>query len=150
MRAFGVNDLLWKLDSVSLGGNAMPRLREASLEIREGVTAVIGHSGAGKTSLLNLLVGFEKPDRGGIAAPRSFFWVPQNNGLWPQHTVREHLEIVSPPHENLRSEPTGGRCCAARRAACAAVRDTSPDQPRQTAPAHHPAFCSASLCPTGP
>ena len=101
MRACAVNDVLWKLHAVSLGENAASRLRKADMEIREGVTAVIGHSGAGKTSLLNLLVGFEKPDAGSIAAPRSFFWVPQNGGLWPQQTVREHLKIVSPRAEHI-------------------------------------------------
>lgn len=84
---------LWTLDGVSLGP---ARLREISLTIGRGVTAVLGWSGAGKTSLLNLLVGFEKPERGIIAGPRSVFWVPQNGGLWPHCTAREHLAIVRP------------------------------------------------------
>ena len=87
---------LWTLDGVSLGP---ARLRDISLTIHPGVTAVLGWSGAGKTSLLNLLVGFEKPERGIIAGPRSVSWVPQNGGLWPHCTAHEHLAIVRPGAE---------------------------------------------------
>src|SRR5581483_10378446 len=48
---------LWQLENVGLG----QRVCGVTLRIEPGVTAVLGHSGAGKTSLLNLLVGFEKP-----------------------------------------------------------------------------------------
>ena len=89
---------LWTLDRVSLG---VARLREISVTIARGVTAVLGWSGAGKTSLLNLLVGFEKPERGIIAGPRSVFWVPQNGGLWPHCTAREHLALVKPSGDGL-------------------------------------------------
>lgn len=99
-------ELLWTLRGVWLGGENGPRLDDVSLEIGAGVTAVLGQSGAGKTSLLNLLVGFEKPDAGEIIAhapipPLSpsfslpLFWVPQDDGLWHHLTVREHLEVVS-------------------------------------------------------
>src|SRR5688572_29718556 len=89
---------LWTIDRVSLGPE---RLQDLSVTIRRGVTAVLGWSGAGKTSLLNLLVGFEKPERGIIAGPRSIFWVPQNGGLWPHCSVREHLALVrASPDEN--------------------------------------------------
>ena len=81
---------LWQLDNVSL---APARLRGITLAIPRGVTAVLGWSGAGKTSLLNLLVGFEKPDAGTISGPAKTAWVPQNSGLWPHCTAREHLEI---------------------------------------------------------
>jgi len=82
---------LWTLNNVCLGP---ARLREISLSIAPGVTAVLGCSGAGKTSLLNVLAGFEKPERGIFDAPRSFYWSPQNDGLWPHCTVREHLALV--------------------------------------------------------
>ncbi len=82
----------------------MARLDAVTLQICEGVTAVMGHSGAGKTSLLDLLVGFGQPDSGTISWNRpskSFslplYWVPQDAGLWPHLTVREHLEAVRPP-----------------------------------------------------
>ncbi len=97
-----MENLLWKLEAVTLGENHAARLREVSLEIHEGVTAVLGASGAGKTSLLNLLVGFEKPGRGTVSSlfsPRSstigMFWVPQDGGLWPHLTAREHLQSVA-------------------------------------------------------
>lgn len=89
---------LWTLDRVSLGP---ARLREISATVGRGVTAVLGWSGAGKTSLLNLLVGFEKPERGIIAGPRSVFWVPQNGGLWPHCTAREHLQVMKASAEKI-------------------------------------------------
>ena len=82
---------LWSLESVSL---APARLREVTLEIPRGVTAILGWSGAGKTSLLNLLVDFQKPDAGKIGGTPRVAWVPQNGGLWPHCTAREHLEIA--------------------------------------------------------
>jgi ABC-type multidrug transport system ATPase subunit len=93
--------VLWRLNDVCLQGKCLPRLEGINLEIEEGKTAVIGQSGAGKTSLLNLLVGFERPDRGVVhqlfpEAPQRLplFWVPQDGGLWPHMKAREHLEVV--------------------------------------------------------
>lgn len=95
---------LWQLQSVILTGSLRPRLEEFSLEISAGVTAIIGFSGAGKTSLLNLLVGFERPDRGEISnclpvteGRLPLFWVPADDGLWPHLTAREQIALVMPP-----------------------------------------------------
>ena len=80
-----------------------------------------------KTSLLNLLVGFEKPDRGSIRAglssratgpespPRPapgasrlpLFWVPQSDGLWPHVTLEGHLEQVAPSAAGPLLSPEG-------------------------------------------
>ncbi len=87
--------LLWNLEQVSLRGRQAPRLHPLSVQLHAGCTAVIGYSGAGKTSLLNLLVGFEKPDSGTLTRPEGrIFWAPQNGGLWPHLTVREHFLTV--------------------------------------------------------
>src|SRR4051812_35132222 len=89
---------LWQLQAVGLGR----RLNDLTLSIESGVTAVLGHSGAGKTSLLNLLVGFETPDSGEISAQFergahaiALFWVPPDGGLWPHLTVAEHIVAVT-------------------------------------------------------
>ena len=61
-----------------------------------GITAVIGRSGCGKTTLLRLLAGLEKPDSGEIrmedaqgraAAPRTAV-VFQEHRLFPWMSVR--------------------------------------------------------------
>ncbi len=97
-----MNDCLWKLDGVTLDGDRRPRLREIGLSIHAGHTAVVGPSGAGKTSLLNLLVEFETPSRGVIQRATfsedrlPTFWVPASGGLWPHLSVREHLQFVAP------------------------------------------------------
>src|SRR5690606_31158038 len=94
--ALAMTDWLWKLENVTLAGRRQPRLDGVSLEIPPGATAVLGHSGAGKTSLLNLLVEFETPDAGTIEHTRlrgngrlGLFWVPPDLGLWPHLTVGE-------------------------------------------------------------
>ena len=84
---------LWTLTNVSLES----RLRDVTLTILPGVTAVLGPSGAGKTSLLNLLVGFERPSAGTLTPNGDrLFWVPPDDGLWPHLTVLEHLRVVEP------------------------------------------------------
>lgn len=103
-----MNNHLWQLDGVGLG----QRLRGLTLRIEPGVTAVLGHSGAGKTSLLNLLVGFEKPDAGKLVAgfnrgshPIPMFWVPADGGLWPHLTVWEHVAAVTEKRAGPEAEP---------------------------------------------
>ncbi|HEV8004340.1 MAG TPA: ATP-binding cassette domain-containing protein, partial [Planctomycetaceae bacterium] len=95
------SDRLWHLEDVRVEGWTRPRLDVPALDIRRGVTAVLGISGAGKTTLLNLLCGFARPDGGRVDTFISqnngrlpLFWVPQNDGLWPHRTARAHLEQV--------------------------------------------------------
>lgn len=102
--------MLWCLDTVSLSGRRSFRLDRVSLDIPEGVTAVLGQSGVGKTSLLNVLVGFERPSAGRIAfmadVPTDrlpLFWVPPHHGLWPHLSVREHLLTVLPSAQRDQS-----------------------------------------------
>jgi ABC-type Fe3+/spermidine/putrescine transport system ATPase subunit len=95
-------DMLFQLDGVHLTGGSQPRLADVTLNVQPGVTAVVGPSGAGKTSLLNLLAGFEKPSRGKVtraalpAGRLPLAWVPQDDGLWPFLNVRQHLLRVQP------------------------------------------------------
>jgi len=95
--------VLWQLDDVTLSDDGVPRLAHVSAAIPPGVTAVLGCSGAGKSSLLNLLVGYERPTGGRVTSgvcqgshALPVYWAPQSGGLWPHLTVREHLERAMP------------------------------------------------------
>lgn len=92
-------DALWQLDSITMPG----RLSDITLSLSPGITALLGISGAGKTSLLNLLVEFEKPTAGTLrfnkpndnANQLPVYWVPQDDGLWPHMTVSQHLHALT-------------------------------------------------------
>ena len=89
-------EVLWQLAGVHLHGSPTQRFpREPlSLAIPAGITAVLGWSGAGKTSLLDVLARFREPIAGSVDGPRRIAWVPQDHGLWPGHTARQHLALV--------------------------------------------------------
>ncbi len=72
-------------------GRQSSRLTHVSLSLSNGVTAVMGASGAGKTSLLNLLAGYEQPSCGKIHNELSVAWVPSGFGLWPGCRAHEHV-----------------------------------------------------------
>lgn len=108
--------MLWTLENVTLTGRSRPRLDQVTVSIPQGRVAVIGASGSGKTSLLNVLVGYERADFGevkadtGIRTPDSSdsgkmtFWSPPDFGLWPHMTVQEHLQAVEPTGNERRVE----------------------------------------------
>ncbi len=97
-----MSDVLWNINSVTLRGAEHPRLDSVSCSVGTGVTAILGRSGAGKSSLLNLLAGLELPDAGTIerlfdtsGGGLPFYWAPQGGGLWPHLTLRQHLSHVT-------------------------------------------------------
>lgn len=101
---------IWSLKDVTLAGRVRPRLVDVSLEIPAGVNALMGSSGAGKSSLLGLLTDFEQPDAGTVTfhnpvskSSLPLFWSPQDDGLWPHLSVQQHIEYVRP------SKPRVGR-----------------------------------------
>ncbi|RMG39894.1 MAG: ATP-binding cassette domain-containing protein [Planctomycetota bacterium] len=100
--------ILWVLENVAWSEAAGWRLRRVSGTLVGPVAAVMGASGAGKSSLLELLVEFAVPTAGRIEHRRReanrkrrdgrvpLFWVPQQLALWPQFTVEEQLRLVQP------------------------------------------------------
>lgn len=61
---------------------------EAGFRAGPGVTALFGRSGAGKTSLINLIAGILKPDRGRIAVDGRLLFDSENRINLPVHKRR--------------------------------------------------------------
>jgi iron(III) transport system ATP-binding protein len=92
---------LWK------GYAGTPVLRGVQLDVQPGsLTAVLGLSGCGKTTLLRVIAGFERAERGTVSlgeqtlddgrtylAPerRSVGYVPQEGALFPHLSVQENV-----------------------------------------------------------
>lgn len=88
-------------------------LKDLSFAVAPGqIVAVTGQSGAGKTTLIKLLLGFTTPDAGKLvlqtedgevpvsAATRKYFsYVPQGNTLF-HGTIRENLQMAAPHGED--------------------------------------------------
>ena len=73
-----------------------------SLEIPQGICALVGPNGAGKSTFLNMLTGLMVPDQGDIrisglppADMRKIMGVmPEKSGLFDLLSIREHLELA--------------------------------------------------------
>ncbi len=62
----GVRDAI-RFEHVSFSYGREPVLRDVSLEVRAGeMVAIVGRTGTGKTTLVDLLLGFHEPDAGRI------------------------------------------------------------------------------------
>lgn len=92
-------------------------LDDLNAQLGDGaLAALIGRSGVGKTSLLRLIAGLERPDQGVVAWAdqawadadrsipawkRSVSMVFQDLALWPHLTVEAHLDFVLKGQRNL-------------------------------------------------
>jgi molybdate transport system ATP-binding protein len=79
---------------------------EVSLELHAHTTALYGPSGAGKTSLLEVIAGLRKPTSGSVILGdrdvtqlpprlRRVGYVPQDDALFPHMTVRQNIFYAS-------------------------------------------------------
>ena len=107
---------LWK------GYAGAPVLEGVDLEVPAGsLTAVLGLSGCGKTTLLRVIAGFERAERGSVSlggrtlddgriylAPeqRSVGYVPQEGALFPHLSVRENVGFGLPRRERRGEQVT--------------------------------------------
>lgn len=90
-----------------------PVLSGVDLEIRGGLTLLLGPNGCGKSTLLKMAAGIERPDSGRVEidgkdlwvdeeeARRGLAYVPEQPDLTPYATVGEVLDLVC----RLRGEP---------------------------------------------
>ncbi len=87
------------LDHISFGYGKKPVITDFSLTLPQaGTVCLFGNSGCGKTTLLRLLAGLEKPSSGTIHRPDSqkVAMVFQENRLAPWLTVQQNVELVLP------------------------------------------------------
>ncbi|XP_064150869.1 phospholipid-transporting ATPase ABCA3-like [Loxodonta africana] len=104
-----------------VGNTFKEAVRDLTLNLYEGqITALLGHNGAGKTTVLSLLSGLFPPTRGkayicGFDISKDMFHIRKNLGLCPQNdllfdylTVSEHLyffaRLKGLPREMCQSE----------------------------------------------
>ncbi|MDA3646025.1 thiol reductant ABC exporter subunit CydD [Saccharopolyspora indica] len=77
-------------------GAAEPALRGVDLRVPVGThVAIVGPSGGGKSTLLALLLGFLREERGEARVPQRIAWCPQEPQL-VSTTVRENLRVAAP------------------------------------------------------
>jgi gliding motility-associated transport system ATP-binding protein len=102
---------------------------DVSFTIKRGeVVGLLGHNGAGKTTIMKMLTGFLEPTSGTIriddlqigrdtpAIQRRIGYLPENCPVWPEMTVSEFLEYQAALHD----VPEGAR----GRAVVEAIRRT--------------------------
>jgi iron(III) transport system ATP-binding protein len=98
-------------------------LQGLDLDVQGGsLTAVLGGSGCGKTTLLRVIAGFERAQRGRVALAgralddgrvfipperRSIGYVPQEGALFPHLSVRENVAFALPRRERRGAAVTG-------------------------------------------
>jgi len=89
--------------SYASGASRTPVLAGINLSIREGeFVAIVGYSGAGKTTLISMLAGLTSPDEGGIELAGEAITGPspdrgvvfQNYSLLPWLTVFENIQLA--------------------------------------------------------
>ena len=93
-----------------------PVLDKVDLAIAAGLTLLLGPNGCGKSTLMRLIAGVERPDAGRVeigaldlwtaeaAARKDLAYVPEQPDLTPYATVEEILRLVC----RLRGEPSAG------------------------------------------
>ena len=113
------HDVALAIDSVHKSFGTVEVLRGVSLAVPQGdIAVVLGPSGEGKTTLLRLIAGFDRPDRGTIivdgrvvASPaelvpperRRVGIVPQEGALFPHLTVEANVAFGLRRHDRNRA-----------------------------------------------
>ena len=97
-------------------GKNAPAVNDLSLTLESGVIGLIGHNGAGKTSLMRMIATLTQPTRGRIlfdgvdiaknpdAMRKRLGFLPQDFGVYPHLTALEFLQYFA-ALKGVRDEP---------------------------------------------
>ena len=112
------NESILSVESVCKEFRRQPVLTDISFEVPEkAITAILGPSGEGKTTLLRLIAGFDRPTSGTLALhgkvvssvdvhlppeQRGVGIVPQDGALFPHLTVEENIAFGLPRNQHAR------------------------------------------------
>jgi ATP-binding cassette subfamily F protein 3 len=83
-----------QIDDVHIRLGVKPVLKGVSLNVRGGeCLAVVGPNGCGKTTLLRLVAGLERADRGAISMPNAWTvgYLPQEADVTTEHSLKDEL-----------------------------------------------------------
>src|SRR5690625_466323 len=76
-------------------------LENINLKVMRGeFIAIVGPSDCGKTTLLNIISGFENPDEGSVCRRGKLSMIYHKDRLLPSYTVSENIELSSRPLNN--------------------------------------------------
>lgn len=93
-----------------VGKNYGEKILFENLELsvpRGSVSCILGASGCGKTTLLNLMAGLIQPDSGRVAFRGRISYVFQEPRLLPWASVRENAAYAMDPHLNKQERKEG-------------------------------------------
>jgi ABC-2 type transport system ATP-binding protein len=103
-------------------------VHDVSFQIDRGeVVGLLGHNGAGKTTIMRMLSGFLEPTSGSIqidnltmgpntaAIQQRIGYLPENCPAWPEMTVSEFLEFQAELHNVPPTQRAGAIATAIRR-----------------------------------
>ena len=103
---------------------------DVSFEIRRGeVVGLLGHNGAGKTTIMKMMTGYLEPTAGAIniddlsvgknmqAIQQRIGYLPENCPVWPEMTVIDYLEYQASLHSVAEDQRQAAVARAIRRTA---------------------------------
>ncbi|WP_165855608.1 ABC transporter ATP-binding protein [Marinobacter sp. JSM 1782161] len=104
-------------------------VRNVSFEIGHGeVVGLLGHNGAGKTTIMKMLTGYLEPTSGSVqvadltlgpdtrAIQRRIGYLPENCPVWPEMTVIDYLHFQAALHDVPETRRDKAIAMAIRRA----------------------------------
>ncbi|HLK71750.1 MAG TPA: ABC transporter ATP-binding protein [Steroidobacteraceae bacterium] len=119
-----------KIDNLTRRYGSFAAVDDVSFRIERGeVVGLLGHNGAGKTTIMRMLTGFLEPTSGSIridelvmgpdtaAIQRRIGYLPENCPIWPEMSVLEFLEYQAMLHEVPEERRSAAIAAAIRRTA---------------------------------